>query len=400
MVHLQNLASSLRMSAVLTYSPKDYDYDELFRSPVTSGMNSSSAPAPAPASAPVEPTPLSLLDCGNDYPEDDFITLRNDTRGAALLLASIKKLATDETLDDTTCTSSVSTKELTLAVPKLHKRNPTPPPCGVKKINVHGNCAHKLTTLKADCIQKRIRAVSVDSLFLDGNSHCSTFSTDALPREQISLDLTSDQNNDDSCNGITTKSLVPQISPPNSPCLSSVNSPIRKGPRGLIKKKRQIEPSKPCNEPIPKKKKLKDLSSALRTVDEKSQETENKQVLRKKFSWKSYPELEDFLIANREEYLMHSAMNYTTQQKEYNNRLTERLLELAAECGYVFDKSCFSFVSIRDRIRCYFKSYVQSKKKRGLILGYAARKKGLITEEELAGTKGIIVHPKSAQKNA
>ncbi len=395
MVHLQNLASSLRTTAVLSLNVKDYDYDELFRSHVTSGMNSSSAP--------VEPTPLSLSDCGDEHPEDDF-SLRNDTRGAALLLASIKKLATDETLDD-----SVSTKELTLKVPELHKRNPNQPLCGVQKIKqlslsstlppVHGNCDHKLTTLKADCIKKRIRAVSVDSLFLDGNSHCSTFSTDALPREQISLDLT---KNDDSCDGTTAKSLslVPQISPPNSPCLSSINPPIRKGPRGLMNKKRQIEPSKAFNESIPKKKKLKDLTSALRTVDEKSQETDNKQVLRKKFSWKSYPELEDFLIANREEYLMHSAMNYTSQQKEYNNRLTERLLELAAECGYVFDKSCFSFVSIRDRIRCYFKSYVQSKKKRGLIFGYAARKKGLITEEELAGTKGtIIIPPKSARKN-
>ena len=92
-------------------------------------------------------------------------------------------------------------------------------------------------------------------------------------------------------------------------------------------------------------------------------------------------------------------MNYTSQQKEYNNRLTERLLELATDCGYVFDEESFSFVSIRDRIRCYFKSYVQSKKKRGLILGYAARRKGLITEEELeksAQQKGTIVMPKTS----
>ena len=75
----------------------------------------------------------------------------------------------------------------------------------------------------------------------------------------------------------------------------------------------------------------------------------------------------------------------------------ERLLELVSECGYVFDKESFSFVSIRDRICCYFKSYIQSKKKRGLILGYAARRKGLITEEELeesADIKGTIVVPK------
>jgi hypothetical protein len=149
--------------------------------------------------------------------------------------------------------------------------------------------------------------------------------------------------------------------------------------------------------------------------------TSMKKILRKKFSWKNYPgtcslvkrdkhfpqnvsntrmaaleELEAFLIANREEYLRHSALNYTVQQKQYNNRLTERLLELAAEHGYVFDEAEFSFVTVRDRIRCYFKSYVQSAKKRGVIIGYAARKAGLLSEEELersAEQEGQIVTP-------
>jgi hypothetical protein len=118
-----------------------------------------------------------------------------------------------------------------------------------------------------------------------------------------------------------------------------------------------------------------------------------KKILRKKFSWKNYPELEAFLVANREEYLRHSALNYTIQQKQYNNRLTERMLELAADHGYIFDESEFSFVTVRDRIRCYFKSYVQSAKKRGIIIGYAARKAGLLSTEELersAETKGEI----------
>ena len=102
------------------------------------------------------------------------------------------------------------------------------------------------------------------------------------------------------------------------------------------------------------------------------------------------------MIANREEYLRHSALNYTIQQKQYNNRLTERLLELATEHGYVFDTADFSFVTVRDRIRCYYKSYVQSAKKRGVLYGYAARKAGLVTEEDLtesAGTAGRIVTP-------
>ena len=61
----------------------------------------------------------------------------------------------------------------------------------------------------------------------------------------------------------------------------------------------------------------------------------------------------------------------------------ERLLELAAECGYVFDEHEFSFVAVRDRIRCYYKSYVQSLKKRGIVIGYAARKAGLVTNDDL-----------------
>lgn len=129
-------------------------------------------------------------------------------------------------------------------------------------------------------------------------------------------------------------------------------------------------------------------------------------IKRKKFSWKNYPEvrfsgahsdrhqsssdnissssqLEQFLVVNRDEYLKHSALNYTIQQKQYNNRLTENLLELATTHGYIFDTSDFGFVTVRDRIRCYFKSYVQSAKKRGILMGYAARKAGLLDAQEL-----------------
>ncbi|KAL7473763.1 hypothetical protein ACHAXS_014234 [Conticribra weissflogii] len=93
-------------------------------------------------------------------------------------------------------------------------------------------------------------------------------------------------------------------------------------------------------------------------------------ILRKKFSWRNYPELEEYLIANRTEYLRHSALNYTAEQKHFNNRLTEGLLELAAKHNYIFDESCFNFVAVRDRIRCYYKSYVQSSKKRGVVVGF------------------------------
>jgi len=121
-----------------------------------------------------------------------------------------------------------------------------------------------------------------------------------------------------------------------------------------------------------------------------------KTILRRKFSWKNYPELEAFLVANRDEYLRHSTLNYTVQQKQFNNRLTEQLIELAEQNGYVFDSSAFNFVTIRDRIRCYFKSYVQSSKKRGLIIGYAAKRAGLVTDRDLehsACTAGKIIVP-------
>ena len=79
-------------------------------------------------------------------------------------------------------------------------------------------------------------------------------------------------------------------------------------------------------------------------------------------------QLERFLIANRDDYLEHSSKNYTAEQKQYNNWLTERLLEVAAEHHYAFDPEDFNFVAIRDRIRCYYKSYVQTARKRGLNL--------------------------------
>jgi hypothetical protein len=88
-----------------------------------------------------------------------------------------------------------------------------------------------------------------------------------------------------------------------------------------------------------------------------------KAKLRKKFSWKSYPELEAYLVDNRNQYMQYSSqLNYTAEQKRYNNTLTQGLLELAAREGYCFEG--FTFAAIRDRIRCYYKSYVQASKKR------------------------------------
>jgi hypothetical protein len=72
--------------------------------------------------------------------------------------------------------------------------------------------------------------------------------------------------------------------------------------------------------------------------------------------------LEGFLIAHRDEYLRHSRLNYSVEQKQYNNTLTENLLELATLHGYVFDN--LTFVMLRDKIRCYYKSYLQTLRKK------------------------------------
>lgn len=85
-------------------------------------------------------------------------------------------------------------------------------------------------------------------------------------------------------------------------------------------------------------------------------------TLRKKFSWKQYPELEDYLLKNQEEYFEHSSRNYTAEQRKYNNTLTRGLLDLASSEGYVFEE--FTFSMVRDRIRCYYKSHSQSAKKK------------------------------------
>ena len=103
-------------------------------------------------------------------------------------------------------------------------------------------------------------------------------------------------------------------------------------------------------------------------------------ILRRKCAWKNYPELETFLIENRDEYLRHSAMNYTQKQKQFNNELTDRLLEVANRHNYVFDPTEFNFVAIRDRIRCYYKSFVQNCKKKGIAIGQKGGKKRKVSE--------------------
>lgn len=297
------------------------------------------------------------------FPKED--EERND---AAMLLTSIMSIATEE----------VKERNLTHA----NSGNLTSPP-------IH-NGAHN-----------RMRAVSMDG---SGDKDL-----EILPFTQPAYHETSPSP-------IMNISVHTASSPPTSPkpyCCNAL-------PKAIVSPLTQQQ--------LPPKKRLSPKISAA-PKDFKTAPC-RKIILHRKFSWRSFPEvkllyfltcflstysthilgwfflpstcfclflqLEAFLIANREEYLRHSTLNYTLQQKIFNNLLTKQLIEHANSHGYEFDPQFFSFVHIRDRIRCYFKSYVQCAKKHGLVIGYAAKKAGLITEEELARSasmNGRIILP-------
>jgi hypothetical protein len=288
---------------------------------------------------------------------------KQDTHDAAVLLASMKKLIDKE----------IDSKTSLLAIPDFENSAEVTP----------------FTSLLGDVLNSfgnsRVRTVSMDS-------HFSNVSRGDPSVYCVKPDLktsSASRNEGPTCISPTICPLMCPI--PLEPCHQFATKSPR---RGADRRKRYLDDhaddSKEALEEVtiskPKHKKVKICKSGTSKGTSKEMKKGSKgakTILRKKFSWKNYPELENFLIANREEYLRHSALNYTMQQKQYNNHLTERLVDLASENGYVFDSKVFTFVAIRDRIRCYFKSYVQSRKKRGVIIGYAARKAGLLSEKEL-----------------
>lgn len=176
------------------------------------------------------------------------------------------------------------------------------------------------------------------------------------------------------------------VSPPSSPYVTSINYDhlcSTRSPKNVDRRKRYLEDRRLSAEfslpaqaldssknshkkPKPSESKSSTSTSTQSIVQNTSTETKKTITLHKKFSWRSCPELENFLIEHREEYLHYSCLNYTMEQKNYNNKLTQSLIDLATTIGYSFDPAEFNFVQVRDRIRCYFKSYVQSRKKRGI----------------------------------
>ena len=78
-------------------------------------------------------------------------------------------------------------------------------------------------------------------------------------------------------------------------------------------------------------------------------------VLRQRFLWRHYPSLTSYLSSRRSEYDLHSAQNYTSLQRAFNNSLTDGLVAHAAGLGMTFEGS-FTRPMIRDRIRCFYKA--------------------------------------------
>jgi hypothetical protein len=149
-------------------------------------------------------------------------------------------------------------------------------------------------------------------------------------------------------------------------CTSTESMHMTDSPRGVDSQTIFMDMDTPRSTRSPIKLKLSTPTGKLSEHDRKTKfvgtsvnNVPIKAVLRKKFSWKRYaPELEAYLIQQRSIYLGYSSqLNYTAEQKSFNNDLTRGVLELAADEGYVFEG--FTFSAIRDRIRCYYKSYVQ-----------------------------------------
>ena len=114
--------------------------------------------------------------------------------------------------------------------------------------------------------------------------------------------------------------------------------------------------SKPVKSSIAKKKQAKNIVRAKDGSDT--------MLIMKRFCWRDFPELENILISHRREYLSFSSRNYSPAQKKFNNNLTASIIKTAEESGYKFSPQHFDFSAIRDRIRCFYKSYVQGEKKR------------------------------------
>eukprot|EP00980_Cylindrotheca_fusiformis_P004527 scaffold961_cov122-Cylindrotheca_fusiformis.AAC.35 len=89
------------------------------------------------------------------------------------------------------------------------------------------------------------------------------------------------------------------------------------------------------------------------------------------FFWAHYPPLEigkdqyPIVLKKKMEkyYELSTTKCQSAQQQAFNNNLVVLVKDAASEQGWKFD-NCFSDKSLRDRIRCYYKTHIQNAKKR------------------------------------
>jgi hypothetical protein len=349
--------------------------------------------APHTQSGRVEQVTPSSLSCKPVIPtnaySDDSSTNNSEETQIAALLTSLKKSDSANRLSS----SQNKNKTSVPSIPDLEKhfqRDSIPPPIDMTRPIVLKNNLKSLNDFS------RIRAVSMDSHSMEGN----TGSRRSISPEHDAILTIIPIGLKTARNSVKRPNIVPMEEQKHvarkrfvaqddygTDSEQEEEQEISTSRKTSGKKKRRkltLSSSSTPSASTSTSASIKNIPQSPLSKKPIEQKTTQKTraVLRKKFSWKHYPELETFLIDNREEYLRHSALNYTMEQKNYNNNLTHDLIALANSSGYVFDEA-FTFVMIRDRIRCYFKSYVQSRKKKGAVIGYAARKAGLLGEDEV-----------------
>eukprot|EP00543_Licmophora_paradoxa_P010241 CAMPEP_0202475430 /NCGR_PEP_ID=MMETSP1360-20130828/92898_1 /ASSEMBLY_ACC=CAM_ASM_000848 /TAXON_ID=515479 /ORGANISM="Licmophora paradoxa, Strain CCMP2313" /LENGTH=240 /DNA_ID=CAMNT_0049102593 /DNA_START=328 /DNA_END=1047 /DNA_ORIENTATION=+ len=172
----------------------------------------------------------------------------------------------------------------------------------------------------------RVRAVSIDdaaSVVLESSQTSSSpepiilFSKPTVPEES---------KEETGITTLMTEKIIATTAPQDEHCNLQVNKVEDDTPSpswdldnaaGLTRKKRSVIKQK--NTKTIKRKYYKSSYVGTKTKHKV------KAVIRRKFSWKNYPELENLLIKRRAEYLQISfTHNYTTYQKEYNNMIRRK----------------------------------------------------------------------------
>ena len=87
-------------------------------------------------------------------------------------------------------------------------------------------------------------------------------------------------------------------------------------------------------------------------------------VIDEGFLWRNFPELENHLREQAPEFFSHSMGSRKKSQFQYNSELTQQIRGIAYEHGYRFAGSYQDDKSLRDRIRCYYKTIIQNTRKR------------------------------------